>query len=235
MDFKLLSTFESLFKGKRYRHRDSSLGDSVAAMLYEDLFALGKSAKIIERIKTQDRVLNRKNITVGKKARRGDGTFGELVPTADAVLGEGLAVAVGPVANIEVGVETKILAKAMIKQIDRVISDLRRQVEHFKSHGNNPICIGIAGVNFAESCTSYEGDRPFPTDGKKYKHPCQEAQDAISRLLQKAAPEFAEFLILKFAATNVEPYRFAWIDAENTRHEYAAMLTRISREYDRRF
>lgn len=235
MQFQLLFTFEDLFRGKRYRHRDSSLGDSVAAKLYEDLYALGKSSKLAERIKTKDRVANRKNVTVGKSARRGDGTFGELVPGATATTSDGCAVAVGSIANIEIAAETKILAKAMIKQIDRVVTDLRNQVEEFKSGGNNPIAVGFVGVNFAEACTSYEGDRPFATDGKKHKHPCQEAEEAIRRLLLKAAPAFDEFLILPFSATNAEPYPFAWIDFERTREEYAALLTRICREYDRRF
>ncbi|MFY9980870.1 MAG: hypothetical protein WAK22_21765 [Candidatus Sulfotelmatobacter sp.] len=36
----------------------------------------------------------------------------------------------GPVATIEIGVETKILAKAMIKQIDRVTGDLMRRLKN---------------------------------------------------------------------------------------------------------
>ena len=88
------------------------------------------------------------------------------------------------------GPKLKILAKAMIKQIDRVIGDLVRQTEEFKRKGGgDPICVGIVGVNFAPRYTSYEGDRTFPTDGKKYKHPIQEAEDAIARLLQRAAPQ----------------------------------------------
>lgn len=36
-DFALFQTFCGLFKGCRYKHRDSSLGDLVASQLYEDL------------------------------------------------------------------------------------------------------------------------------------------------------------------------------------------------------
>ena len=60
----------------------------------------------------------------GKPGRRGDGTFGELVPAAVALTEKGMLVARGPITTIEIGAETKILAKAMIKQIDRVINDL---------------------------------------------------------------------------------------------------------------
>ena len=58
--------------------------------------------------------------------------------------------------------ETKILAKAMIKQIDRVIGDLLRQIEEFRRHGENPICLAIVGVNFAQRYTSFEGKREWP-------------------------------------------------------------------------
>ena len=77
--------------------------------------------------------------------------------------------------NIQIGAETKILAKAMIKQIDRVIGDLVRQVEEFKKTGGQPICVGLVGVNYAPCYTSYEGEPEWPTDGRKHKHPIQEA------------------------------------------------------------
>lgn len=234
-DYALLRVFRSLFEGRPYFHRDSSLGDRVASYLYEDLYILNKSAKLRDRIDSRNRVLNAQNLTVGILRRRGDGTFGERVPVAQAVADEGFVVARGPVANIEIGAETKILAKAMIKQIDRVIGDLVRQTEEFKRKGGHPICVGIVGVNFAPQYTSYEGDRTFPTEGKKYKHPIQEANDAISRLLQRAAPSFDEFLILKFEASNTPPHPFSWKDERQTLLEYSALLTRLSREYDRRF
>ena len=234
-EYGLLKAFRSLFEGTQYLHRDSSLGDWVASYLYEDLYRLRKSSKLHKRIAAGVRVLNTQNRTVGVARRRGDGTFGELVPAASAIREEGLAVARGPVATIEIGVETKILAKAMIKQIDRVLGDLVRQTEEFKRRGGNPICIGIVGVNSSEVYTSYEGDRAFLTDGRKYKHPIQEAQDAISRLEQRAQPSFDEFLVLRFVATNTAPHPFSWVDEDETVLEYSALLTRVSREYDRRF
>ncbi len=234
-NYAVLRIFRSLFEGHPYLHRDSSLGDRVASYLYEDLYSLGKSAKLRDRIETRSRVLNAQNLTVGIARRRGDGTFGERVPVAQAITDGGFAVARGPVATIEIGVETKILAKAMIKQIDRVISDLKNQTEEFKKRGSQAICVGIVGVNFARQYTSYEGDRAFPTDGRKYKNPIQEADDTISRLRQRAAPSFSEFLILCFDASSTQPHPFSWVDENQTLLEYSALLTRLSREYDRRF
>lgn len=234
-DFALLRTFRSLFEGTRYLHRDSSLGDWVASYLYEDLYTLNKSSKLHARIDSHERVLNAQNLTVGIPRRRGDGIFGELVPAATAITDPGYSVARGPVATIEIGAETKILAKAMIKQIDRVIGDLIRQTEEFKKRGGNAICVGLTGVNHAPTYTSYEGDRAFPTDGRKYKHPIQEAADAISRLQQQAAPSFDEFVVLKFSASNIAPFSYAWVDEQSTVLEYSASLTRMSRLYERRF
>src|SRR6266699_3832477 len=233
-DFHLLRTFRSLFEGSRYKHRDSSLGDLVASQLYEDLVALNKSEKLARRVQTHERVVNLANRAIGRPSRRGDGTFGELVPTAIAVTEAGLRVARGEVANIEIGAETKILAKAMIKQIDRVIGDLVRQVEEFRKTGGQPICIGFVGVNSAAAYTSYEGEREWPTDGRKHKHPVQEAAEAERRLTNRALSAFDEFQILRFRASNTAPFPFSWVNYEQTAKEYSALLLRVSREYDRR-
>ena len=233
--YALLRTFRSLFEGKPYRHRIANLGDLVASYLYEDLAALGKSAKLLERIERHQRVVNLKNVMTGKPSRRGDGTFGELVPAAVAVIEKGMLVARGPVATIEIGAETKVLAKAMIKQIDRVINDLKNQATQFKRGGGNPICIGFVGINFAEQYVSFEGRKRRPTDGKKYKHPIQEAAQAERRLNEGARPSFDEFQILRFRASNAKPFPFEWLDLGNSEMEYSAILTRVSREYDRRF
>ena len=146
-----------------------------------------------------------------------------------------MLVARGPVATIEIGAETKILAKAMIKQIDRVISDLTNQVTQFKRGGGNPICLAFVGVNFAEQYVSFEGRKRWHTDGKRYKHPIQEAAQAEQRLNEKARAAFDEFQILRFRATNAKPYPFHWVELERTEMEYSSVLTRVSREYDRRF
>lgn len=236
VDFALLKTFRELFDRKQYNHRNSSLGDLVAVQLYEDLVTLGRSSLFAERVHRHECVANTRNLAVGKNSRRGDGTFGELVPTVAAITTEGLIVARGPVANIQIGAETKILAKSMIKQIDRVIGDLERQVDEFKSTGGNPITVAFVGINHASAYTSYEGQRPFPTDGKGgYRHPIQEAAEAEARLLARAKPTFFDFQILNFRATNVPPYPFEWVNHAQTGMEYSSALVRISREYDMRF
>lgn len=231
----LLRVFQGVFEGKQYKHRDSSVGDLVASYLYEDLVTLNKSAALARRVQAHECVVNVGNKAVGKPSRRGDGTFGELIPTAVAISEAGIFVARGEVANIQIGVETKILAKAMIKQIDRVIGDLVRQVEEFRRTGGQPICVGLVGINSAASYTSYEGEREWPTDGKKHKHPAQEAAEAEKRIMARAAPVFDEFLLMRFRAPNVAPFTFEWVDYEQTAKEYAALLIRISREYDRAF
>ena len=234
-DYSLLTEFRGLFEGKLYNQRNSAQGDRVLRFLYEDLRKLDKSKILSNRIDQKTRVVNTANKRVGVTSRRGDGAFGELVPVALAVSPEGFLVARGPLSSIEIGTEGKILAKSMIKQIDRVISDLRRQVEEFKRSGN-PICIAVVGVNHAPEYTSLEGGRPFPTDGtSKAKHPLQEAATAIKRLIEHANPDFDEFLVLRFKATNVAPFPFDWVDEEDTLLRYSALPTRVSRLYTERF
>src|SRR5271165_3351143 len=234
-DYSLLVEFRKLFEGRPYLHRNSAQGDKAVRYLYEDLRRLNKSAVLSQRIDAKTRVVNTTNKTVGIKSRRGDGAFGELVPVAVAVTDPGFLVARGPLSAIEIGAETKILAKAMIKQIDRVISDLKRQVEEFEKNAN-PICIAVVGVNHAPGYTSFEGPRSFPTDGtSRFRHPSQEAAEAIRRLEALARPVFDEFLVLKFMATNVEPFPFTWINEQETLLQYSALLTRVSKLYDQRF
>jgi len=160
--------------------------------LFEDLILIKRSPKLAEAvISHKNRVLNVQNKRRGVAARRGDGTLGELIPGETAITDPVYLVARGPIATVEIGVEVKILAKAMIKQIDRVINDLRNQVVQFKRGGGNPICVAVVGINHAESTVGYEGDRPFPTTGKHgFLHPFQEAPEAERRLLAEAAPEF---------------------------------------------
>ena len=236
MEYRLLKEFRSLFDGVKYEHRRSNLGDFVAMHLYEDLVAVNKSERYVVYVTEMSRVLNSQNRRVGVAARRGDGTFGELIPGEQPQRDPGYKIARGPIATVEVGVEVKILAKAMIKQIDRVQSDLVNQVHQFKRRAGSthPVCIGIVGINYAAVATSYEGKRKFRTDGAKYKHPIQEAEQASHRF-EAVRPEFDEFLVLKFRATNERPYPFEWVNERETSLEYGAALTRVSNEYQRRF
>src|SRR5438105_1381495 len=81
LEYRLPTEFRRLFEGKIYKHRDSSQGDFVAMHLYEDLITINRSPKLIEAaINRKDRVLNVQNKRRGVAARRGDGTFGEIIP-----------------------------------------------------------------------------------------------------------------------------------------------------------
>jgi hypothetical protein len=235
-EHRLLVEFRRLFEGTKYEHRRSNLGDFVAMHLYEDLVAIKKSDRYVLSVESMSRVLNVQNKRKGIEARRGDGTFGELIVGEKPVIDPGYKVARGPVATIEIGVEVKILAKAMIKQIDRVKNDLTSQVRNFKHRAGSskPICVGIVGINYADVMTSYEGDRAYRTDGGKYKHPNQEAEQARQRLAA-VSDLYDEFLILRFKARNEEPYAFEWVNEKETRLEYGAALIRISNEYEKRF
>ena len=236
MSYRLLTEFQNLFDGKAYFHRNSSLGDFIAMHLYvRYLVTLNRSTKMQSRVESKDWVINTENRRQGIKARRGDGTFGELVPNEKPVVDPGYQVARGKVATVEIGSEVKILAKAMIKQIDRVIGDLQKQVAQFRRGGGNPICVAIVGVNHAQYAVRYEGDRAFKTDGRSNRHPFQEAAEAERRLLADAAPYFDEFILLPYAATNEPPFPFSWVNYTLTSRNYGASLVRISREYDKRF
>lgn len=236
MAFRVLQEFEQLYKGKRYLHRKSNLGDFVAMHLYEDLYEINKSPKLRKHIDSQEWVISTANKRTGIKARRGDGSFGELVPGESPIVDPGYHVARGIVATIEIGIEVKILAKAMIKQIDRVIGDLRKQVSYFREKATEePITVGLVGINHASYTIGYEGERSYRTDGKKYLHPIQEAKEAERRLLEQAKPDFFEFIILHYSATNEEPYDFTWVNQTATERVYGAALLRISREYEKRF
>lgn len=235
MAYKLLEEFQKLFEGTKYNHRNSTLGDHVASFLFEDLYTLGRSSKFLAAVNSQDRVLNRKNVAVGKTSRRGDGTFGVKLPHIVAVTVPDHSIALGEVATIEIGAEVKILAKAMIKQIDRVCTDMLNQVSEFKKLGGNPICVGIVGINSAKKYTSYEGAKRWPTDGRKHKHPVQEAEEAEKRLVSRVQSAFDEFVFLRFQAANTSPYDFSWSNKVQTENEYGAALVRISRAYESRF
>jgi len=204
--------------------------------LYEDLVAIERSEKLSATVRKRTSVLNSQNRRRGVRARRGDGTFGQIIPGETAISDPRYLVARGPIATVEIGVEVKILAKAMIKQIDRVINDLRNQVDQFRRGGGNPISVAIVGINHAARCVSYEGDRAFPTTGSGgFLHPSQEAPEAEHRLRLEAQPLFDEFLVLQFRATNEPPYPFEWVSYGDAIMDYGAALARICDRYQQRF
>ena len=94
----------------------------------------------------------------------------------------------------------------------------------------------LGAFSCSESTVSYEGDRSFPATGKHgFLHPFQEAPEAERRLRAEALPAFDELLILRFKATNAPPFPFEWHDYNETRLDYAAVLSRISARYQQRF
>ena len=232
---RLLDQVARTFIAGPYIHRNSQVGNRIADCFFEDLYALGESDSLVQRVDDRSRVLNPKGLSPGIRARRGDGSFGDAVPGSATRTVEGFAVGRGSTADIEIGVEVKILAKAMIKQIDRLTSDLCGQARHFREKNDQAIRIGIVAINQAARYVSFEGDRAFLTDGHRYLHPVQEAAEAERRLLEDARPCFDEFLVLPFVATNEPPFPFSWVNEPRTRSEYASALLRVSRLYDRRF
>jgi len=77
--------------------------------LYEDLVSINRSPKLSAAVlDRKDRVLNIQNKRRGVAARRGDATFGELIPGETAIVRPGYQVARGPIATVEIGVEVKI-------------------------------------------------------------------------------------------------------------------------------
>jgi hypothetical protein len=235
MDFRLLAEFQAIFQGKEYRHRRSSQGDRVAQYLYEDLFTMGKSKHFVAGVTSHDKVLNSQNKTRGIKARRGDGTFGERVTTAAPIVDPGFNVARGMIATVEIGIEAKFLQKAMIKQVDRVMGDMKRQLDQFHKAAGNPICIGLVGINWADYTIGYEKDRSYRTDGKGNAHPVQEAAETERRMREELEAKFDALIFLRYKATNESPFPFEWKDLIGTQHDYSAILIRLSREYDTRF
>jgi hypothetical protein len=155
----------------------------------------------------------------------------------------GFVVKRGTTVITEIGVEVKILCKAMIKQLDRVVGDLTKQVAQFETKGGSkqPIAVGIVGVNHSISFLSYEGSNTFlangerQPNGKSYARPVDEAPRAEQDLNILAKPAFFEFLILEFEATNMQPHPFSWVNPTQTINSYNALLSRLAYEYEARF
>lgn len=121
-DYRLLDRFEQTFSRGPYLHRNSQLGNRIADCLFDDLYLLDERSRFRAAVDAGEVALNPKGISPGVKARRGDGSFGPVVPGHTPTLRAGHVVPVAPTASAEIGSEVKILAKAMIKQIDRVCS-----------------------------------------------------------------------------------------------------------------
>ena len=229
--YRLIEAFERAFRGQIYRQRVSTTGDNIAGYLYEDLLALGQSPKLVNRIKNGEVAVNTGNQIKGKKGRRGDGTFGRVVP-GNALIGIlGSSVPRGLVAHLEIGAEVKIGSTKLIAQVDRVINDLTNQAQVFRTYNANVISVGIVGVNYADTYVNWEGDRSFPAKTA----PSREAADFATRIERTVGSHYDELLVLRFKATNTEPYDFDWQNRRETEQLYGSALVRICAEYERRF
>ncbi len=93
MAYRLLTEFERLFADRIYKHRISTHGDWVAIHLFEDLYELGRSKAFRERVDARTRVITSSNRVQGLKSRRGDGTFGDIVPDDEPIVDPGYHVA----------------------------------------------------------------------------------------------------------------------------------------------
>lgn len=230
-ELSLLRAFAEVFRGQKYNHRISNTGDMIASYLYEDLLALGDSKKFVQNVEARSGVVNSGNQVKGKKGRRGDGTFGRIVPGVLASSVAGYAVARGPIANLEVGAEVKVVATKMIAQIDRVTTDLNNQAKVFRTFNPHCVTVGIVGVNHAQEYVGYEGGRAYVAK----KAPAKEAEEIIRRLDRDVRANYNEFLVLPYSATNKELFPFEWIGENNVRQVYASLLVRLCDLYERRF
>jgi hypothetical protein len=201
--------------------------------IYEDWCAIEPESPYAKRVGRRELILASNNRTRGIRARRGDGTLGIPTPHTPVIEDKGYEVARGEVASIVVGIEVKIVAKAMLKQIDRVITDLNNQVIEWKRRGEFPLSMGLVGINEAEVYTAYEGDRLYRTGAGGHRHPSQEAHETAQRIRLHVFPNYDEALVLRFKATNEPPYAFSWVDGEETRREYGAALVRLNTKYNR--
>ncbi|MGH7717250.1 MAG: hypothetical protein ACREON_00190 [Gemmatimonadaceae bacterium] len=228
---KLLQAFRNTFEGHPYLHRNSTLGDAIASYLYDDMALLGRSPKLVERVELGREVVNTRNRIKGRDGRRGDGTFGELIPGVTSIREKGYLVRRGPVATLQIGAEVKIVSTKMIAQIDRVMSDLRGQADTFRRLSPRAIAVGIVGVNFADEYTGYEGKRQHIAKIA----PGREADEVVRRINQFVRPHYDELVLLPFRATNRSPFFFEWVNGTETSLEYSSAILRLSNEYNARF
>lgn len=240
-NYRLLNAFASLFQNGPYNPRSPIQGDRIAAELFDDLLSIAPGvlprSKYEQRVRAGSRIVNPKNRTVGLNGRRGDGTFGALLPQTQPIWLPTSAVGRGRNAYVEIGCEVKVLATAQQRQAPRVQSDLKHQVAHFNSRKSTrtPITIGIVGVNHAEQFSSRIGNVVTTTNGVgSRRHPYQEAA-AATQIVQQAAPLYDELLIVDYNATNDPPYPFTFAQQLTLIANYSALLARVIAEYDNRF
>ncbi len=234
-----LCNFKALFDKRAYLHRRPGNGDTVAFGLIEDLVASKLSTALFREASRGTSGIASGNARHGITVRRGDGTFGRFVPGTRAYEIEGSVLKKGMVSTVDIGIEVKILNKAMIKQVHDRIAGLQQQAEYFKRGKDrqpegNPVTIAVIGVNHASYTVGYEGERTYRTDGKKERHPCDEGDETVRRLKREVAPHYDEVIIIPYEATNEDPFPFRFKDETALYHEWDLMLSRVSAEYNKR-
>jgi hypothetical protein len=231
----LLGAFERTFKGQPYLHRVSTTGDRLAAYLYEDLYSYcaesTSGGSYVRRLDAADIVLNTLNRVTGRRSRRADGTLGARVPSEAPDRLKERHVAQAPVATLQIGIEFKIVATKMTAQMDRVATDLRNQAHEFAQLNSKAIKVAIVGVNHANEYEGHEGERTY----RARRAPAAEAAQVIQFVVGRVEKEFDELILLRYAATNIAPYPFNWVDGAATRRDYSAAILRIADLYQQRF
>lgn len=225
-----------MFQGQLYRHRSSNKGDRIVSHLYEDLYDLNQSSSYHAGIQQGSLVYNRGNRVVGPiiggvRVRRGDGLLGQAVPGQPLVQEAGFAVQRGHVANIRIGIEIKIVSTAMARQFDRVMTGILDQHAVFKRVSDDCITVVMIAVNHAVEYESYEGSRVFNSS------PVDEAAKTIRRFAHELTSVnlYDEVLLVPFAASNIDPFPFAWPNWQATYAAYNASLVRLGNAYESRF
>jgi hypothetical protein len=237
-EYRALAFFRRLFDGRRYLHRSSTHGDKLAIEFFEDLYDLGRSKSYINFVDSHVKGVSPKNTRVGIRSRRADGLFGDLIPQRAKVF-PSYHVARGPIATINIGVETKILHKSQKKQISDRIQGLEKQADYMVSgtdrrKRDNPISVAIIGLNYSDYTIGYEGDRAYQTDGTSAQpHPADEAPSVEAGIQAELGPVYSHIILLRYLARNDPPFAFSWKSAQATEDEYAATLIRVSNEFDR--
>jgi hypothetical protein len=230
--FKLLDQFADTFRRGPYKHRSANLGNRVGRELFEDLILHSVSDRLLERVRSFTEIVTMTGEIYGRKRVRRNDSFSGRPPAGELEIRNvpGFLVAEGVIAEPHIGCEVKIVAKAQHKQIDRVINDLRGFAVRMRSLHARCINVAVVGVNHESEYVSYEGDRQYrdhlrPLEAIKTEERVHEIDD-----------HYDEVLVLPFRATNEMPaFPFEWVNAEKTRRDYGAILTRIGSLYDERF
>jgi len=229
--FALLNAFRLTFAGTPYKHRDSTLGNKIGRQLFEDLLHHSVSFLYNDHVQNGFGVVNRGGQVRGKILRRNDSVFGrppagvETLPPLPPNL-----VREGHVAEPRIGCEVKIIAKAQLKQIDRVINDLSGFALRMKALNAKCINLGLIGVNHEPNYVGFEGERQF-----KGRLGSREPTVVSARLREHLVGRYDELLVVGFRATNQPPYPFLWLNQKGVELDYGAVLTRVGELYQDRF